>query len=798
MTVMTPARAALVLAPASALILASILAAPPATAIGLDCTWTGAAADANWSTPGNWTDCAGSAPGASDTLIFPTGPAVVATSNDLFGTVFSSIRWEGTGYSVAGAPVETNAFTVAGATSLVADLIVHQSAGEHLDHVAADLTIEPGHGLTYAQDPGATAILTLYDGAIVDGRIGGPAEHLVVRGDGTLAPRGNQYAGAIAIEDDVTLRCGGTDCGPDAGPLTVDDAATLEFTADTGFPRPLVLGTSGALAPYSLIAGPHAVSLDAQVTVGADVRVQGGTGGSPLSFAGGLAVGDGTLGLDGAAEIPQFATLTSNPDGELIVGTEQGAGTLTIAEGQFGHLGRTSVSGAGSVLTAGDALALGPDGSAITTAVNGATIGTDDTITLDETIRIDATSRIATSAPTASLTVNDLELDGGGRVETLATPSAISLAGVSGTGPLHLASAGSDAPILFDLGGTSAYTGATVAETGVIALNRDDSVPGDLLVQAAHVTTRHTAHDELHDLIPDTATVTIDGGDVVVNDRERVGALAGAGGSLLLVDAASEFTVGGDATTSWAGDLRGGGGFAHQGIGSLELNGDWADLAAGSRLLVADGRVDVHGSFAQTDATVQGTLGGTGTLRGIALDGGVLAPGASPGCLAVIDELGGTGTVELELGGTEPCAFDQVDVDVQKLATAEWSIAFADGFVPVEGDQFTVVTTNGGAGNDAVPGQQFTVDGVTLELSWDGTDIALNVLEVLGSPDGSGEGPAGGPDGAGASSGDTAALASTGADPVFPLLIALVAFAGAAVAGALHRRRMRQSPKRAW
>lgn len=791
MTRTTPVRAALVAAPASALILAAAFAAPPANAFDLDCTWTGAAADAMWSSPANWSGCAGGAPGDGDRLVFPVGPAVLATTNDLFGTVFSNVRFEGGGYSVDGDPVNTNFLTVQAPTTFGTDLELVHAAGEHLVHVAADLTVAAGHSLGFAQAPLAVSIVSLTNGAVIDADLGGSPERLVLRGDGRAELRGDTYAGTIALEDGAVLACGGAACGASGGALEISDASRLEFTGDAAYTRTIELGPDGPTSAPSIVAGANAVSLDGGVDVLSDAEISGGEA-TPLLLTGGLTIASGAaLGLTAASEVPGLAPLTTAPDSELRVGTGSGHGSLRIVEGQFGHEGATVVTGLGSQLTAGDQIALGPVGGAPTTVQQGATLGVDATIVVGEHVLVDQDSRVATVAPGSAATFDDLELIGGGKVETLATPSAVSLAGVSGTGDLHLFSAGIDAPILFDAGGASSYTGTTFAETGAVALNRDGSVPGDLVIGAAHVTTLHTAHADEHNLIPDTALVTIDGGELVLNDRERIAALAGAGGSLLLVDAESALELDGAGDTAWAGQLRGGGTVFHGGEGRQQFGGDWTELATGSRLIVANGTVAVDGSFPETLAMASARLEGTGTLGRIVLDQGVVAPGASPGCLGVTGDIGsGAGTIELELGGADPCTFDRIAAGTQSLADADWAVSFADGFVPALGQVFAVVTTS--EGGDALPTEQLVVDGVTLERSWNGTEVLLTVIDAPGSdPGDGGTGTGTGSGGGSGAAGTATGLADTGTDPLPGLAgaLALVLLGGGLAAAARGIRR---------
>src|SRR5688572_30082735 len=65
-------------------LLGALLAAPGA-AEAATCTWTGLAADNNFSSAGNWDGCGGAhpTPQAGDILVFPAGTARPTPVNDL-------------------------------------------------------------------------------------------------------------------------------------------------------------------------------------------------------------------------------------------------------------------------------------------------------------------------------------------------------------------------------------------------------------------------------------------------------------------------------------------------------------------------------------------------------------------------------------------------------------------------------------------------------------------------------------------------------------------------------------------
>src|SRR5438552_2185075 len=61
-------------------------------------TWSGAGGNGNWSTSGNWS----STPNAGDDLVFPTGAARLANTNDFVSRGFNSITISGSNYVIQG------------------------------------------------------------------------------------------------------------------------------------------------------------------------------------------------------------------------------------------------------------------------------------------------------------------------------------------------------------------------------------------------------------------------------------------------------------------------------------------------------------------------------------------------------------------------------------------------------------------------------------------------------------------------------------------------------------------------
>lgn len=785
MTSTTPARKTAAALAAGGIIALSLWAAPAASAVGLTCDWTGAGGDGLWSNAANWTGCADAAPGEADLLRFGAGAATTTTTNDLGGTSFENVEFAAGGYVVTGEQLRTNGLAVHGATTLEVNVLLPVAAAEKTYDIAAPLTVPIPWSIEFDQEAATVATLQLSGSAVLDARLTGSGERLRIAGDGVVEARGLFYPGALDLSGAARVRCGGAECGGAAGAVTITDAAGLEFTAATEFERPLVIGPGSG---YSIDAGGHAVDLQAPLELAGSAALRGGTDAEPLLFSGGVAIDANELTIHGATVVPQFAQLSSFLDGSLRVGSDGVAGSIRIDEGQLTHNGRTTASGAGSIIIADDAFALGPNPAPGGTLVEGgATLGTNAFVTIAEDIELVGGSSVATLSSGASFTLANAKFSTDAVIETRAAASSFVIEDLTGLddSSVTLVSAGVDAPIIFGEDGTSAYTGTTIAASGAVQLDRELAIPGDFRIIDATVTTAKTAPDDLHDQIADTSAVTMEGdaGLLVINDNERIASLAGTTGRVHIADVNSGLTIAGSATTTYTGDFRGDGQLVHEGDGTLELGGTWTEFATDSRLAVENGTVIASGWMPFTETTVFSTLGGVGTLGSIILEQGTIAPGNSPGCLSSEGTVSGSGTFAIEIGGADPCsASDRVSALAQDLADVEWAVSLTGGFQPAVGDEFVVLTTTNG-GTD-LPTTQTTANGTTFDVVWDGNDVILRVVSVPG------EVPAGPPAGPGTGPG-VGQLAHSGSDAPWPLWSALAA--ASVIAGALLAVRARRA-----
>ena len=120
-----------------------------------------------------------------------------------------------------------------------------------------------------------------------------------------------------------------------------------------------------------------------------------------------------------------------------------------------------------------------------------------------------------------------------------------------------------------------------------------------------------------------------------------------------------------------------------QTAGTIDLNGGSMNFPLG---------VDLNG----------GQLIGSGTFTGpIRNNGGVVAPGHSAGSLAITGNYtqGATGALDIEIGGTTAgTEFDQLQVSGTVALDGTLNVTLIDGFRPVIGDVFQIITPNGFSG----------------------------------------------------------------------------------------------------
>jgi autotransporter-associated beta strand protein len=164
---------------------------------------------------------------------------------------------------------------------------------------------------------------------------------------------------------------------------------------------------------------------------------------------------------------------------------------------------------------------------------------------------------------------------------------------------------------LLELRGANSYTGDTVISGGTLLVATNGSITG--------------------------SSAQLSGGTLDI--RGTVGAVTQTGGTLLVSGTAGSTIISAGTSTVNAGGT----------IGSTTINGSL---------------LSVNGNAGDVIVNTGGTLGGSGTVQGLTLNGGIVAPGNSPGLLTAYDLNGSNGTFAFQIGAptTRGVTYDAINV----------------------------------------------------------------------------------------------------------------------------------------
>ncbi len=179
-----------------------------------------------------------------------------------------------------------------------------------------------------------------------------------------------------------------------------------------------------------------------------------------------------------------------------------------------------------------------------------------------------------------------------------------------------------------------------------------------------------------------------------------IASLAGggdSGGSVNL--GANRLTIGGAASTTYAGVIGGTGGLTRTGSGSLTLAGTNSYTGP---TIVSGGTLLVNGSITSNVTVTGGLLGGAGTIFGNVdvQGGGTASAGNTPGHLLIGGSYTQSGTMLAEIGGLgQGTTYDWIEVGGAATLGGVIEVDLVNGFVPEPGDYFDILTAGGGITN---------------------------------------------------------------------------------------------------
>jgi len=194
----------------------------------------------------------------------------------------------------------------------------------------------------------------------------------------------------------------------------------------------------------------------------------------------------------------------------------------------------------------------------------------------------------------------------------------------------------------------SAFRGLTKTGSGRLTFEAVNSYNGDTTVQEGLLLVNTNASIASSSSIVSGGTLQVKGiagavnvssGSLIVDTIGRVGNTTLGGGTLLVSGIAGNTIVNSGTATVNAGGV----------IGSTTINGSL---------------LSVNGNAGDVIVNTGGTLGGSGTVQGLTLNGGIVAPGNSPGLLTAYDLNGSNGTFAFQIGAptTRGVTYDAINV----------------------------------------------------------------------------------------------------------------------------------------
>lgn len=280
------------------------------------------------------------------------------------------------------------------------------------------------------------------------------------------------------------------------------------------------------------------------------------------------------------------------------------------------------------------------------------------------------------------------------------------------------------------------YTGTFNVDQGTLILQKSantNAINGPLVIGGA-VVRLGTVNQ-----IADSSSVTIASNGALDTGAfgDTIGALSGSGainmnppnsGGLIVNAGGETSTFSGTFATGATGTL------SKAGNGTLTL----APTSVGQRFQVLAGTALVNGSVGATFVASGGNparLGGTGDVASITCNtGGIISPGNSPGKLISVNNVTfGTNTIlEIEIGGIGAgTQHDQLSTgpSVVSLSSTSLNASLINGFTPTAGQQFIIVTTNGGQiTGQFTQGNTINIGGFNFTITYNSSNIVLTAL----------------------------------------------------------------------
>lgn len=537
----------------------------------------------------------------------------------------------------------------------------------HANGLVAGMTGSEG-AVVLAADNTYTGGTTLLGGQILVGdttttALGSSAGALTVANTGGDKPvlgtaLGNaSLANAIVLNGSLQVGTGGTD---------YDSADQRYLAGTTGLTLSGVISGTGGIEVAGLTTLSGANTYSGGTTVRADTTVSSNSGLGTGMVLIGYSDSDSDAGVP---VVPVKSTLTfssSAPSIGFLADASQynfGAGTgninFTDASPTLTINQTGSSTGSYSGNFTGNVVALVKNGNA-QLALTGNNTGQISSVTINA-----GSLAIGDSVATTATFSGNVTLAGGGLFfrpgsgQTLAYGGSIT--GTTGGVTVN----GHSTATTNVTGGSSSFTGNTTINSGTLRISGDD------LWSSASSTT-----------VGQGATLRLDGNQMIKN-------LSGFG-TVNIVTGGKALTVNSLGNTNFGGVITGSGGLTKTGTAVFTLTN--ANTYTGNTVVSA-GTLVVNSALTSPMVTVNdgATLGGTGSLHDLALNG-TFGPGNSA-ALVSLDNLtmSSTGILLMELGGTtRGSGYDALNIANAFTADGTLSVSFINSFSPITAATFNL------------------------------------------------------------------------------------------------------------
>jgi autotransporter-associated beta strand protein len=355
-------------------------------------------------------------------------------------------------------------------------------------------------------------------------------------------------------------------------------------------------------------------------------------------------------------------------------------GDTTIQEGTFVVDTAGSIASSAAIVSGGTLRVKGIAGSV---AANSGNLIVDSTGTIGN-FSIGVTTTVSVDGTTGTIT------QGGGTLD------------MRGTGSTFSMSAGTATVYSGGFLGNSTLTGGSLLNSGTVG---DTTIASGSTfdVKTGGTSSQATVNGGTLLVSGSVAQTVVNSGTATVNSGGNSGTTT-VNGSVLDVygrTGVSTVNTGGTLNVKTGGSLLGtstvGGGtlLVDGTAGTVIVNSGTATVNAGGSIgstTVNSGLLAVNGSAGDILVNTGGTFGGSGSVQGLTLNGGTVAPGNSPGLLTAYELNGSNGTFQFQLGAptTRGVTYDAINVTslLTLGANTAWTFETLDNYAYADGNTY--------------------------------------------------------------------------------------------------------------